>query len=209
MIAPAVIFFEVVYLSMAVMARCQTVVCPGLHDLFELSLPVISPGLGKPGLKVTPAAPATVVVGSVGMHVHEILFTHHRFDDIPHVFGHCIPETFSNQLARVLNREFDFQILVPLGIHFQLSFSDPLGIILNDTLAFKLMIDIEPLQSDPDCKELMPSLGIEPDLALEIIHGLGLDAHDVFPVFQIRTEQAIVFRSPSFGCISPVGTDQM
>jgi hypothetical protein len=209
MIDPAVMLFKIVDLGMAVMARCQAVIGSGLHDLIKLSLAVISPGLGKPGLKVTAAAAAAVVVGSVGLHVHKILFTHHRFDDIPHVFRHRIAEAFSNQLTRVLNREFDLEPLVPVGVHFQLSFADPLGIVLNDALALEVMIDVESLQSDPNRKKFMPSLGIEPDLALEIIHGLGLDTDDVFPVFQIRAEQAVVFRSPSLGTVCPVGTDQM
>jgi hypothetical protein len=202
-------FIEIVNLSMAVMARREAVIGPCLHDLFELAPTVISASFRKPGLKVSAAAAAAIVVGSVGLHVHKVLFTHHRFDNISHVFRNCVAEAFSNQLARILDREFDLQIPVPVGIHFQLSFTDPLGIILNDTFTFKIVFDIESLQSDPDREKFMPSLGIEPDLALEIIHGLGLDPNDFFPVFQIRTEQTIVFGSPSLGTVCPVSTDQM
>jgi hypothetical protein len=208
-IIPAVMFFEVVDLGMAVMAGCQAVIGPGFHDLFKFSPAVISPGFRKPGLKVTAPAPAAVVVGSVGLHVHEILFAHNRFDNIAHIFRHRVAEAFSNQLTRILDREFDLQIPVPVGIDFQLSFTDPLGIVLNDAFTFKIVFDVEPLQSDPDRKKFMPSLGIEPDFAFEIINGLGLDPDDVFPVLQIRTEQAVVFRGPSFGPIGPVGADQM
>jgi hypothetical protein len=58
------------------------------------------------------------------------------------------------------------KILVPVGIDFEFSLPDPLGIILNDAFDFKLMLDVEFFQSGPDCKKFVPSLGIEPDLAL-------------------------------------------
>ncbi len=202
-------FFEVVDLGMAVMAGCQAVIGPGLHDLFKFSPAVISPGFRKPRLKITAPAPAAVIVGSVGLHVHEILFAHNRFDNISHIFRHRVAEAFSNQLARILDREFDLQIFVPVGIDFQLSFTDPLGIVLNDAFTFKIVFDVESLQSDPDRKKFMPSLGIEPDFAFEVINGLGFDPDDVLPVFQIRTEQAVVFRGPSFGPIRPVGAHQV
>ena len=209
MIIPAVMFFEVVDLSMAVMAGSQAVIGPGFYDLFKFSPAVISPGFRKPGLKITAPAPAAVVVGSIRLHVHEVLFAHNRFDNIPHIFGHRVTEAFSNQLARILDREFDLQIFVPVGVDFQLSFTDPLGIVLNDAFAFKIVFDIESLQSDPDRKKFVPSLGIEPDFAFEIINGLGFDPDDLLPVFQIRTEQAVVFRGPSFGPIRPVCANQM
>jgi hypothetical protein len=166
MIVPAVMLFKIVNLSMAVVARREAVIGSRLHDLFELPPPVISPGFRKPGLKVSAAAAAAIVVGSVGLHIHKVLFADHRFDNISHVFRHCIAEAFSNQLARILYRKFDFHILVPVGIHFQLSFTDPLGIILNNTFTFKIVFDIESLQPDPDREKFMPSLGIEPNLAL-------------------------------------------
>jgi len=86
------------------------------------------------------------------MHFNKIFFTHNRFHRIPKIFGHRIPKGLSHQLAGILNREFDFQILVPIGIDLQFAFTNPLGIILNDTLYFKLVLDLEFFQSDPDCK---------------------------------------------------------
>jgi hypothetical protein len=69
-------------------------------------------------------------------------------------------------LAGVLNRKFNFKILVPVGTDLEFSLSDPLGIILNDASDFKLVLNVEFFQSGPDCKKFVPSLGIEPDLAL-------------------------------------------
>jgi hypothetical protein len=86
------------------------------------------------------------------VHVDKVFFTHNRFYSIPQIFSHGIPKAFSHQLAGILDREFDFQILVPIGIDLQLSFPDPLGIKLNDTLNLKVVLDLEFFQSDPDCK---------------------------------------------------------
>jgi len=64
------------------------------------------------------------------------------------------------------------------------------------------MLDVESFQSDPDCKKFMPSLCIEPDLAFQIIHRFGLDPNNFFPILQVRTEQAVVFRGPALGSVS-------
>jgi hypothetical protein len=86
------------------------------------------------------------------MHINKIFFTHHRFYRVPQIFGHRISKGLSDQLAGILHRKLKFKILVPVGIDLQLSFSDPLGIILDDTLYFKFVLDLEFFQSDPDCK---------------------------------------------------------
>jgi hypothetical protein len=62
------------------------------------------------------------------VHIDKIFFTHNRFHRIPQIFGHGIPKSLSHQLAGILHREFDFQILVPIGIDLQFAFTNPLGI---------------------------------------------------------------------------------
>ena len=143
------------------------------------------------------------------MHFDEIFFSHNRLHRVPQIFGHRVPKGLAHQLAGVLNREFDFEVLVPVGIDLQLSFPDPLGIILNDTLDLKVVLDIEFFQSEPDCKQLVPSLGIEPDLGFEIIYGFGLDSYNFLPVFIVRQKQAVIFRRPSFCSVCPVGAHQV
>jgi hypothetical protein len=86
------------------------------------------------------------------VHFDKIFFTHHRFHRVSEIFGHRIPKSFANQLAGVLYRKFDLQIFVPIGIDLQLSFPDPLGIKLNDTLNLEVVLNLEFFQSDPDCK---------------------------------------------------------
>ena len=155
------------------------------------------------------AAAATVVVGAVGKHVDKILFTHNGFNNKPKVLCDRITKAFAYELAGVLNRKLDFQVLVPVGIDLQFSFPYPLGIALNNTFNFKIMRNVEFFQSGPDCKEFMSSLGIEPDLALQIIHGLGLDFDNMFPPVVFSQKQTIVFCGPSLGTISPVSPYQM
>ena len=106
-------------------------------------------------------------------------------------------------------RKFNFQVLVPVGIDLELAFLDPLGIILNDTFDLKIVIDVEFFQSGPDCKKFVPSLGIEPDLAFEIIHGLGFDLDNVLPVLVVGQKQTIVFSRPSLAPIGPVSSHKV
>jgi hypothetical protein len=49
-----------------------------------------------------------------------------------------------------LNREFNLQILVPVGIDLQSSFADPFRIVLINGGYFKVVIDVEFFQSGPD-----------------------------------------------------------
>jgi hypothetical protein len=157
---------QIMNLGMAVVARrnavtrlcCQNLVC------FEFA--VAATRFRISGLKKSAAAAATVVVRPVRIHFDEVFFTHHRFHGISQIFGHRIPKGFADQLAGILNRKFNFKILVPVGIDLEFAFSDPLGIILNDAPDLKIVIDVEFFQSGPDCKKFVPSLGIEPDLAL-------------------------------------------
>jgi len=104
-VVPFIMFFQIVNLCVAVVARRQAVISPGFHDLLKLSFAVIPPGFGQPGLQETAAAAATVIVRPVGVHINKVFFTHHRFDNIPHVFRHRIAEALSYQLAWILYRE--------------------------------------------------------------------------------------------------------
>ena len=194
---------------MAVVTGCNAVIGFCRQNLVGFKLAISTPRVRISRLEKAAAAATAIIVGLIGMHFDEIFFAHHRFHGISQIFGHRISKGLSHQLAGVLNREFDFQVLVPVGIDLQLSFSDPLGIILNDTFDLKVVLDVEFFQSEPDCKQLVPSLGIEPDLGFEIIYGFGLDSNNFLPVFIVRQKQAVVFRRPSFGSGCPVGARQV
>ncbi len=159
---------------MAVVAGSDAVCRAGRQNLVGFNFAVIPAGFLITGLEESAAAAATEVVGSVGGHVDEVFFTHHGFNDKTEVFGHGIAKGFPDELAGILNREFDFPVLVPVGADFQLSFPDPLGVILNDAFDFKIVGNLELLRSEPDREEFVPSLGVEPDLAFKILHGFHL-----------------------------------
>ena len=53
--------------------------------------------------------------------------------------------------------------------------------MLNNTLDLEIIRDVKFLQSGPDCKEFVASFRVEPDLAFQILHGLGFHLHDVLP----------------------------
>jgi hypothetical protein len=143
-------FAQFMDLSMAVVTSCNAVIRARGFDLFILDFAVSQSFILEPGLQESAAAAAAVVVGAVRLHVDEILFTHHGFDHKPQVFGNGIPKAFADDLAGVLNRKFNFQILVPVGIDLELAFPDPFGIVFINIFDFKLVFQVEFFQSGPD-----------------------------------------------------------
>jgi len=101
-------------------------------------------------LKEAAAAAAAVIVGSVGLHVDEIFFTHNRLGHVAQIFRDRISIALSDDLAWVLDCEFDFQILVPVRVYLKLSLTNPFGIVLINVLNFKIMLEVEFFQSGPD-----------------------------------------------------------
>jgi hypothetical protein len=108
MIVSFKMFTEIVDLGMTVVAGCDTVICFGVGDLIEFQFSELVPSLCIAGLEVASPAATAVVVGSVGVHFDEIFLTDHRFDNKTKILCNGIPESFSHQLARILNRECDF-----------------------------------------------------------------------------------------------------
>ncbi len=83
MVAPFKMRAQIANLRMAVMAWRNTIISPRVLDLIEFQFSKVTSGFSESRLQITSAAAATVIVGSVGMHVNEMLFTHNRFDDKP------------------------------------------------------------------------------------------------------------------------------
>lgn len=162
---PCVITFvgQIVNLCMTVVTGRDAVVCFCRQNLVGFEFTIGTTRIGISGLEKSTAAAATVIVRPVRVHVDEILFTHDRFYRISQIFSHRVAKSFPDELTGILYCKFNFQVLVPIGIDLQLSFPDPLGIILNDAPNFKFVFDIEFFQSGPDCKKFVPSLSIEPD----------------------------------------------
>jgi hypothetical protein len=176
---------QIVDLGVAVVAGGDGVGRFGGQDLIGLELAVGPAFIRVSGLQEPAAAAAAKVVGAVGVHVDEVLFTDHRLDHEAQVLGDRVTECFSYQLAGVLDGELDFAVLVPFGTGLQLALADPLGIVLNDAFDFEVVVELEFIQSEPDCEEFVPSLRVEPDLAAQILHGFFLHLDDVFPSFVV------------------------
>ena len=110
------------------------------------------PCFGISRLQISTASATAVIIGFIGGHVDEIFFTDNRFDHKPEVVSHRIPKGLSHQLAWILDRKLDFEVLVPVGIYLESSFPDPFGIKLNNTDDFKIVLYVEFFQSGPDCE---------------------------------------------------------
>ena len=166
---------------MAVMTRRYAVRSACFLYLFIFHFPITTSRFRIARLEKTASASAAVIVRPVRSHINEVLFADNGFYSISQILGDWISEALSHKLAWILNCKFHLQILIPVRIDLELSFPNPLGIILNDALNFKIVGDVEFFQSDPDREKFVPSLRIEPDFALQIIHSLRLDFDNVFP----------------------------
>ncbi len=113
-VVSAVVLAKFVNLSMTVVTAGNAVIGPGGFDLLVFDQAKLETLLLEARLKKSAAAPAAEVVGAVGLHVDEILFTYDGFDHIAQIFGYGIAIAFPNNLTRVLYREFDLQVLVPV-----------------------------------------------------------------------------------------------
>jgi hypothetical protein len=139
-------------LGMAVMAASDAIVSAGGFDLLILEFAVLEALILKTGLEkpAATAAAAAEIVGAVGLHVDEIFLADHRFYNETQVLGNRITVALADDLAGILNREFDFQVLVPVGIDFEFSFTNPFGIIFVNAFNFKVVLEVEFFQSGPD-----------------------------------------------------------
>ena len=145
-----VMFAELMDLGMAVVACGNTVFRSGGLNLVVFDFAVFEAFFLVPGLQESAPAAAAEIVGAVGNHIDEIFFSNHRPDHIAKIFGHGIAKALSNDLAGILYGKLDFQVLVPVGIHLELAFADPLGIVFIDAFDFKIVFDVEFFQSGPD-----------------------------------------------------------
>ena len=135
---------------MAVVAWRNAIVGAGLVHLFKFKPAIISAGFRKTGLQKPATTTTAEIIGPIGGHIDEVLFTDHRFDNKTKFFGDGIAKGFSNQLAGILDGKLRAYVLVPVRVNFEFAFPDPLGIISDNALGFKIVFDVEFVQSDPD-----------------------------------------------------------
>jgi len=149
-VVSAIMVAKFMDLGVAVMAAGDAVICAGGLDLVVFDFTVSQAFFFEPGLEESAAAAAAKVVGFVGLHVDEIFFSDNGFHHKSQVIGNGITIAFSYNLTGILNREFDFQVFVPVGVDLEFAFTDPFGIIFVDIFYFKVVFYVEFFQSGPD-----------------------------------------------------------
>lgn len=164
-------------LGMAIMTPGDAISRTAGLDLFVLDPAIFQALLLETRLEKSATTATTVVIGFIRVHLHQVFFTDGLLDGISEIFGNGIAKTFSYDLAGILNGKLDLQVLVPIRIWFQFSFSDPFGVIFVDIFCFKAVSDIKFFQSGPDCEGDVASLGIEVCLNPQGIGGLRLSAY--------------------------------
>ncbi len=167
---------KLVDLGMAVMTPGNTIGCTAVFNLLILQSTIFQSLIFKTRLEKSAATATTVVIGFIRIHLHQIFFTNCLFYSVPEIFSYGIAKAFPHDLAGILNGKLDLQILVPIRIWFQFSFSDPFGVIFVDIFCFKAVSDIKFFQSGPDCEGDVASLGIEVCLNPQGIGGRRLPA---------------------------------
>jgi hypothetical protein len=174
-------FAQFMNLGMAVVTAGNTIICTGRLDLLIFKLSIQQSLILESGLQESTAATAAIIVGSIGLHIDKIFLTYHGFHDKTQIFGDGITIAFSNDLAWILHSELDFQVLIPVGIDLQLTFTNPLGIILIDIFDFKIVFEVEFFQSGPDRESYVPSLRVEKYLTPQLICLIHRGSGNFFP----------------------------
>ena len=193
-------------LGVAVVAGRDDILRAGGHDLIEFD-PAVGPALFRESaLEGAASAAAAVVVDPAGDHVHEILLAHDRFDYETQLVGHLLAQGLADDVARILNRELDFQVPVPVGIDLEFALSDPLGVELDDAGEFEPVGDIEFSQSFQDCKVAVTSFRVDNQLAAQVVVDVIDELlQDITPAFFIGQEEAVVLSGPHDRGVGPVG----
>ena len=141
---------KIMDLGMTIVTRSNTVISSCGYNLVKLDLAIAITLLCESRLEEASASATTVVVGLVGPHINKIFFPHNGLHHKPKIVCHRISVSLAYNLTRILNRELDLKILVPVRVYRQLSFPNPFGIVLVDASNFEVIRDIEFSQSFQD-----------------------------------------------------------
>ena len=149
-ITGTVMITEFMNLSVTIMTAGNAIIRFGRLNLIVLQPAEFQTLRFVSRLQETAAAAAAIIVGAVGLHIDKIFFSHDGLDHKPKIFGNRVAITFAYDLARILNRKFDFQIFVPIRVDLELTLADPFGIVFIDVFDDKVMLDVEFFQSCQD-----------------------------------------------------------
>ena len=84
------------------------------------------------------------------MHLDKVFFSDYSFNYKSKIFGDGIAIAFAHDLARILDSELDFQVLVPIRIDIELALTNPARVIFIDIFNFEFVLDVEFFQSFQD-----------------------------------------------------------
>ena len=135
-IMPFVMLAELMNLRMTVVAGGNAVISTSGLYLLVFHLPVSQTLLFEARLKKSAATAATEVIGTVRLHVNEVLFTYYGFNNKTQVFSNGVTIAFSDNLTGILYRKFNLQVFVPVGTGFKPTFTDPFCIIFVNIFDF-------------------------------------------------------------------------
>lgn len=135
---------------MAVMTAGNAIVCTGGFYLVILNFSIGKALFLKSCLEKSAAAAAAIVVGAVGYHIDKIFFPYNGSNNITQVFSNGVSIAFPDDLTGILDREFNLQILVPVGVDRKFSLTDPFGIIFINIFYFKIVFNVVFFQSCQD-----------------------------------------------------------
>ena len=146
----AVMFAQFMDLGMAVMTGRDAVIRSCRFNLAIFNFSISQTLFLESGLQKAAPAPAAKVVGLVGRHVDKVFFSDNRLDYKAEIIGNGIPVRFSDDLTGILYGEFNFEILVPVGIDLQFPFPDPFCIVFVNIFNLEIVFDVESFQSCQD-----------------------------------------------------------
>ena len=114
-IAPEVLT-QLMDLGVTIVTAGDTIIRTGGFNLLIFYFSELHSLFFEAGLEKATAATAAIIVGPVGLHIDEILFTHHGLDDIAQIFRDGVTIRLPHNLTGILNGKLYFQVLVPIGI---------------------------------------------------------------------------------------------
>lgn len=150
MVMAFIVFRKLMDLCMTVVTTCYNIGRSGVFNLGVFDFTVGQTFFFVTGLEETTTSATAEVVRFVWIHVDNIFFADSSFYNKSQVVRRCIAKSFSDDLARILNSEFDFKVFIPVGIGFDFAFTDPLSIQIIDVINVAFVFDVELFQSYQD-----------------------------------------------------------
>ena len=107
MVLALIVLCQIMNLGVTVVAGCNAIIRSRGRDLFKFHLSILATFFSITGLQEPTAAAAAIIVTPVGGHLNNIFLPNNGFDHIAQIIRHRLTKAFSDDLTRILNREFN------------------------------------------------------------------------------------------------------